>query len=113
MRKMHRPAHPGEVLRDMWLEPLGMSIAEAARRLGVTRKTLSLLVNGHASVSPEMAVRLSKALGTSAALWVNMQAQYDLAEAERRRHKLKVQAITSAATEDRAAGVGNGIAAAG
>ncbi|HVN63604.1 MAG TPA: HigA family addiction module antitoxin [Candidatus Binataceae bacterium] len=75
---MHNPAHPGEVIRALCLEPLNLSVTEAARGLGVTRKTLSELLNGRAGVSPAMALRLAKAFGTSPESWMNMQQQYDL-----------------------------------
>ncbi|HUO05276.1 MAG TPA: HigA family addiction module antitoxin [Candidatus Binataceae bacterium] len=75
---MHNPAHPGEIIRELCLEPLGLSVTEAARGLGVTRKALSELLNGRAGVSPAMALRLAKAFGTSAESWMNMQQQYDL-----------------------------------
>jgi len=78
---MHNPAHPGEVLRDLYLKPLGVSITAAADALGVTRKHISEIVNGHAPVSADMAIRLAGALGTEPEIWVNMQAQYDLWEA--------------------------------
>jgi len=74
--RMHNPAHPGEVLRE-YLPP-DMSVTEVAERLGVTRQTLSALLNGRAGVSAEMALRLEGALGTSAEMWVEMQAGYDL-----------------------------------
>jgi len=73
---MHNPAHPGEVLREYLPEDL--AVTEAARRLGVTRQTLSALLNGRAGVSAEMALRLEAALGTSAEMWLEMQAGYDL-----------------------------------
>lgn len=78
---MHNPAHPGEVLLDLYLRPLGVSITAAADALGVTRKHVSEIVNGRAPVSADMAIRLAGALGTEAEIWVNMQAQYDLWEA--------------------------------
>ena len=76
MSRMHNPAHPGEVLREYL--PTEMSVTEVAERLGVTRQTLSALLNGRAGVSAEMALRLEGALGTSAEMWVEMQAGYDL-----------------------------------
>jgi antitoxin HigA-1 len=76
MRKMHNPPHPGEVLREYLPETLTMT--EVAERLGVTRQALSAVMNGRGGVSPEMAVRLSKALGTSPDLWLGLQMQYDL-----------------------------------
>ncbi|MGH7812747.1 MAG: HigA family addiction module antitoxin [Candidatus Binataceae bacterium] len=75
---MHNPAHPGEIIRELCLMPLGLSVTEAAHALGVTRKTLSELLNGRAGVSPAMALRLAKAFGTSPESWMNMQQQYDL-----------------------------------
>lgn len=74
------PPHPGEIIRDLYLEPLGLSVTEAAAGLGVTRKTLSLLVNGHADISGEMSARLSKAFGRTPETWLQLQMQYDLAQ---------------------------------
>ena len=76
MPRMHNPAHPGEVLREYLPESLG--VTESAKRLGVTRQALSAVLNGRAGVSAEMALRLEAALGTSAEMWVEMQAGYDL-----------------------------------
>ena len=87
---MHNPPHPGEVLRQLCLEPLGLSVTEAAKGLGVSRKTLSSILNGRAGVSPEMAVRLSLAFGTTSESWLNHQIQYDLWQAEKRRKSLRV-----------------------
>ncbi len=72
------PTHPGEILKSMYLEPLGLSITELARRLGVSRKTVSNIVNQHQSISPEMALRLSRAFNTTPDLWLNLQKKYDL-----------------------------------
>ncbi|MBI4988802.1 MAG: HigA family addiction module antidote protein [Rhodocyclales bacterium] len=83
MSRMHNPAHPGEVLREYLPESLG--VGEAARRLGVTRQALSALLNGRAGVSAAMALRLEKALGTSAEMWLEMQAGYDLWQARQHR----------------------------
>jgi addiction module HigA family antidote len=69
--RMHNPPHPGQVLKTLCLEPLKVSITEAARALGMSRKTLSAILNGRAGISPEMAVRLSIAFGTSAESWLN------------------------------------------
>lgn len=91
--KMHNPPHPGEILRELCLEPLGLTVTAAAAALGVSRKTLSAILNGRAGVSPEMAVRLSIAFGTSAESWLNQQTQYDLARAERSRKRLKVSRL--------------------
>jgi antitoxin HigA-1 len=87
---MHNPPHPGEILRSLCLEPLGLSVTDAAKGLGVSRKTLSAILNGRAGVSPEMAVRLSIAFNTSAESWLNQQVQYDLWQAEKRRKSLRV-----------------------
>jgi len=76
MSRMHNPAHPGEVLREYLPETLG--VTEAAKRLGVTRQALSALLNGRAGISAGMALRLEIALGTSAEMWVEMQAGFDL-----------------------------------
>ena len=92
MSRMHNPAHPGEVLREYLPETVGVS--EAAARLGVTRQTLSALLNGRAGVSAEMALRLEAALGTSAEMWVEMQAGYDLWQA-RQQAKPKVARIAA------------------
>jgi addiction module HigA family antidote len=82
--RMHNPPHPGRVLREY----LGtMSVTDTARHLGVTRVSLSRILNGSAGISAAMALRLSDALGTSPELWVGMQAQYDLWRAEQRHHK--------------------------
>ena len=84
---MHKPAHPGEVLRELYLQPLGLTITESARALGVTRKTLSELVNGRSGMSPAMALRLAKAFATTPELWLNMQQNYNL-WMERKRTKI-------------------------
>jgi addiction module HigA family antidote len=93
--KMHNPPHPGEVLRELCLEPLGLSVSEAAKALGVSRKTLSAILNGRAGISPEMAVRLSIAFDTSAESWLNQQTQYDLWLAEKRRKRLRVEKLAA------------------
>ena len=82
---MHNPPHPGEILRTLCLEPLGLSVTEAAKALGVSRKTLSSLLNRRTGISPEMAASLSIAFDTSAESWLRQQAQYDLWHAEQRR----------------------------
>ena len=79
MALMHNPPHPGEVLRD-WLE--GHTATEAAAKLGISRVTLSRILNGSAGISAEMDVRLSKALGTTSGLWLRMQGEYDLTRAK-------------------------------
>lgn len=93
--KLHNPPHPGEVLRELCLEPLKLSVSEAAKALGVSRKTLSAILNGRAGISPEMAVRLSIAFGTSAESWLTQQTQYDLWVAEKRRKSLRVEKLAA------------------
>jgi len=88
--RMHNPPHPGEVIKSLCLEPLGLTVTQAAEGLGVSRKTLSAILNGRSGVSPEMAVRLSIAFGTSSESWLNHQVQHDLWHAEQRRKALKV-----------------------
>ena len=94
--KMHNPPHPGEILRELCLEPLNITVTAAAEALGVSRKTLSAILNGRAGISPEMAVRLSIAFGTSAESWLNLQTQYDLWQAEQNRNKLRVRKLSAA-----------------
>ncbi len=91
--RMHNPPHPGEIIRRLCLEPLGVSVTEAAQALDISRKTLSAILNGRAGISPEMAVRLSMAFGTSAESWLNQQTQYDLWHAEQRRKQLRVSKL--------------------
>ena len=94
--QMHNPPHPGEVLRDLCLKPLGLTVTQAAAALGVSRKTLSSILNARAGISPEMAVRLSLAFGTTAESWMNQQVQYDLWHAKRKRNKLRVARLSAA-----------------
>ena len=91
---MYNPPHPGEVLRKLCLEPLGLSISRAAKALGVSRSALSSLLNGQTSISPEMAVRLSIAFDTTAESWMNQQVQYDLCQAKQHRDELDVTPLT-------------------
>lgn len=93
---MHNPPHPGEIIRELCLEPLGLSVTTAAEALGVSRKTLSAILNGHAGISPEMAIRLSIAFDTSAESWLNQQSQYDLWHAEQHRDQLQVKKLVAA-----------------
>ena len=93
--RMHNPPHPGEIIRQLCLEPLGLTVTDAASALGVSRKTLSALLNGRAGISPEMAVRLSIAFGTSSESWMNQQTQYDLWHAEKRRKDLRVSRVAA------------------
>ena len=94
--RMHNPPHPGEVLRELCLEPLGLSVTAAAEALGVARKTLSAILNGRSGISPEMAIRLGKAFDTTPESWLNQQVQYDLWQAERRSAKLHVKRLAAA-----------------
>jgi addiction module HigA family antidote len=94
---MKNPPHPGLSVRHDCLEPLGLSVTEAARQLGISRKQLSDLVNGHAGISPEMAIRLDKAFGGGADTWLRLQAGYDLAQAMKRADKIKVPRLSPAA----------------
>lgn len=87
---MHNPPHPGTIIKHLCLDPLGLSVTQAAQGLGISRKTLSAILNGRAGISPEMAVRLSMAFGTSSESWLNQQSQYDLWHAEQRRKELRV-----------------------
>jgi addiction module HigA family antidote len=88
---MKNPAHPGRIVRHACLEPLGLSVTEAAKVLGVSRQALNNVVNGKAGISPEMAIRLSKAFGSTAETWLRMQLAYDLAEARKDESKIRVR----------------------
>ena len=90
---MKNPPHPGRIVRQECIEPLGLSVTEAANALGVTRQTLNNLVNGRAGVSPGMAIRLSKAFGSSPEVWLGLQMEYDLAQAEKKAGRIKVERI--------------------
>ena len=76
--RMHSPAHPGKILKAMYLEPMGVSITRAADALGVSRKHVSAIVNGRAPVTPDMAIRLAAVFDTEPEIWINLQAQHDL-----------------------------------
>ncbi len=93
--RMHNPPHPGEILKSLCLEPLGLSVTDAAAALGVSRKTLSSILNGRAGISPEMAIRLSIAFDTSAESWLNQQSQFDLWHAEQSRKQLRVTRLAA------------------
>ena len=88
---MHSPSHPGKIVRNGCLEPLGLSVTEGARALGVSRQALSNLVNGHARITPEMALRLAKAFDTDPELWVRLQANHDLAQIRKRADEIRVE----------------------
>ena len=89
--QQHNPPHPGEVLAGLWMEPLGLTVTAVADALGVSRKTVSKIVNGNGAITPEMAMRLELAFGASAQSWLGHQAAFDLWEAERGRARLAKQ----------------------
>ncbi len=95
---MKNPPHPGEIIRDLYIKPLGLTVTQAAEGLGVTRKTLSLLLNGHAGISPEMAVRLSQAFGRSPESWLQLQVHYDLAQVRKSAKNIKTKRFYNAAS---------------
>jgi addiction module HigA family antidote len=88
---MKNPPHPGLSVRLNCLEPFDLSVTEGAKALGVSRTTLSRLINGQAGVSPDMAIRLSKAFGATPDIWIRMQAAYDLAQARLHENEIKVK----------------------
>lgn len=96
IKSMKNPPHPGEIIRELCIKPLGLTVTRAAQGLGVTRKTLSLLLNGHAGISPEMAVRLSQAFGRSPESWLQLQAQYDIAQVKRAAKEIKIKPLYDA-----------------
>ena len=91
--RMKNPPHPGLSVRQDCLEPLGLSITDGAKALGVTRQAMNNLVSGKAGISAEMAIRLEKAFGGGAETWLRMQAAYDLAQVEKRVGKIKVRRV--------------------
>jgi addiction module HigA family antidote len=93
MSRMHHPPHPGRSIKNACLDPLGLTVTEGAKALGVTRATLSNLINGRAGVSPEMAIRLAKAFGGSPETWLKLQMQYDLAQAPKHEAALNVRRV--------------------
>ena len=88
---MHNPPHPGEIVRWDCLEPLGLTVTRAAQGLGVSRQALSSLVNGKADLSVEMALRLSRAFGSTPETWLGLQTAYDLWRARERTKEIKVE----------------------
>lgn len=90
---MYNPSHPGETIRELCLKPLGLTVTAAAAALGVTRKTLSELLNGHSGISPEMALRLSKAFDTTPESWLTQQMQYDLWKERQSGKNLRVKKV--------------------
>ncbi len=93
--QMHNPPHPGTLIRELCLAPLGLTVTAAAKALGVARKSLSELLNGKAGISTEMAIRLSIAFDTTPESWLNQQMQYDLWKARRSHRKLKVAKLAA------------------
>lgn len=94
---MHEPLHPGEIVKDALIDGAGLSVTEAASKLGVSRTALSRVLNGHTGISPEMALRLSKLLRTSIEMWINIQAQYDTWKISKMADKIKVKPLDKAA----------------
>jgi len=94
---IHKPLHPGLIVKDALIDNTDLSVTDAAKLLGVTRTTLSRLLNGHTGISPEMALRLSKFFQTSIESWVNLQAQYDVWLINNKRNKIKVTPYKKAA----------------
>ena len=92
---MKNPPHPGRSIKDACLEPLGLTVTEGARALDVARHTLSRLINAQAGISPDMAIRLEKAFGSSADTWLRMQAAYDLAQARTHKNRIDVKRYTT------------------
>ncbi|OGT47892.1 MAG: addiction module antidote protein, HigA family [Gammaproteobacteria bacterium RIFCSPHIGHO2_12_FULL_41_20] len=97
MTIIHNPLHPGKIVKDELIDATGMNVTEAAKRLGVSRTALSRLLNGHAGISPEMALRLSKFFNTSIEMWINIQSQYDTWLISKQASKIKVKPFDEAA----------------
>jgi addiction module HigA family antidote len=93
---MKNPPHPGEIIREECLKPLDVTVTEAADGLGISRKNLSRILNGHAGVSPDMAVRLAKAFGSTPELWLKLQMAYDLAQAQKKDENHQVRQFATA-----------------
>lgn len=93
---MHNPPHPGEIIRELCIKPLGLTVTDAAKGIGVTRKALSELLNGHTGISPEMALRLASAFSTTAESWLTQQMRYDLWKLKQGGKKLKVKRLAAA-----------------
>ncbi|MBE7533207.1 MAG: HigA family addiction module antidote protein [Chloroflexi bacterium] len=94
--QMYNPPHPGEIIKELCLEPLGITVTKAAKALGVSQKTLSAILNGHAGISPEIAIRLSIAFDTSAESWLNQQTQYDLWRTRQTQQTFNVERLVAA-----------------
>ena len=91
--EMFNPPHPGEILKQDYLVPLNLTVTEVAAGLGIAKKNLSAIINGHAGISPEMAIRLSKAFNTTPQLWLNMQKEYDLWIAMKKEKEIVVESF--------------------
>jgi addiction module HigA family antidote len=92
---MFKPLHPGEIVKDTLIDATGLTVTAAADRLGVSRTALSRLLNGHAGISPEMALRLAKLFNTSIESWINLQAQYDTWRVSRNYNKINVKPLAA------------------
>jgi len=90
---MKNPVHPGQIVRHDCIEPLGLSVTAAAKALGVSRQALNNIVNGKSGISPEMAIRLTKAFGSTEETWLRMQLAFDLAQARKNESKIKVRRL--------------------
>ena len=93
---LKNPPHPGQLVFEDCIKPLGLTISDAAKGLGVTRNSLSRLIHGHNGISPEMAFRLSKAFGSTAEMWLRLQNAYDLAQVEKKAGNIQVQKFAMA-----------------
>jgi antitoxin HigA-1 len=90
---IHNPKHPGRMVKSLCVDPLGLSVTEAAKALKVSRPTLSKLLNGHMNIRPEMAIRLAIVFNTSDEIWINLQSGYDLWKANKNRRKLNLKPL--------------------
>jgi antitoxin HigA-1 len=97
MTTLHNPLHPGLIVKDALIDNTHLSITQAAKQLGVTRTTLSRLLNGHCGISPEMALRLAKLFRTSIDMWINLQAQYDVWMIQKKSKKIHVEPLNNVA----------------
>jgi len=94
---IHNPLHPGFIVKDALIDNTRLTVTDAAHRLGITRTTLSRLLNGHAGISPEMALRLAKFFGNSVEMWMNLQSQYDIWRIQQHTNDVIVQPLDNAA----------------
>lgn len=93
MSNIYNPLHPGEIVKDALIDGAGLSVTDAADKLGISRTALSRLLNCHTGISPEMALRLAQLLNTSVDMWINIQAQYDTWKINRSRNRIKVKPL--------------------